>query len=344
MNITGATDDGFGLIEITTFSPHGLLNGNSIVISGVTGTTEANGPWFILSTGANTFTLTGSVFVNAYLAGGVVQYVLGGYAISGSTLWTTFTSITLSSVPALGTQIIVTYQARRPLPPLQAIPGDSYQFFYQSRSIQSNVVPAGISTLHLVPRAIGKSLHSILTGSGSPDSGFPFVSPSEQIPVGLVPGPASESALNSPSSVSVLGMNVNTGYVTVPVVIPYTPDASKTTLFSNAITTTDSEGRNFWPQSSDPLLGSIYGPTSIGPLLSSKIRHKVALPVLMEVKQDLPSGLAFQFRKGTLVLVVFTNWVDFGNENTIDLSSDPSSSCAAVYRVRGNLMNHRRTV
>jgi hypothetical protein len=342
MNITGATDDGFGLIEITTSSPHGLSNGNSIIISGVTGTTEANGAWFILVTGANTFTLTGSVFVNAYLAGGVVQYVLGGYAISGSTLWTTFTSITLSSVPALGTQIIVTYQARRPLPPLQAIPGDSYQFFYQSRSIQSNVVPAGISTLHLVPRAIGKSLHSILTGSGSPDSGFPFVSPSEQIPVGLVPGPASESALNSPSSVSVLGMNVNTGYVTVPVVIPYTPDASKTTLFSNVITTTDSEGRNFWPQSS--LLGSIYGPTSIGPLLSSKIRHKVALPVLMEVKQDLPSGLAFQFRKGTLVLVVFTNWVDFGNENTIDLSSDLSSSCAAVYRVRGNLMNHRRTV
>lgn len=343
MNIIGAADDGFGLIEITTFSPHGLSNGNSVVISGVTGTTEANGAWFILVTGLNTFTLTGSAFVNAYIAGGTVQYVLGGYTIAGSTLWTTFTAITLSSIPALGTQIVIAYQARRPLPPLQAIPGDSYQFFYQSRSIQSNAVPAGTQTLNLVPRAIGKSLHSILTGSGSPDLGFPFVSPSEQIPVGVVPGPASESALNSPSLVSVLGLNVNTGYVTVPVVIPYTPDVSKTTLFSDAPdATVDSENRNFWPKSDSGVM-DLYGPTAIGPLLSSKVRHKVALPVLMEVKQDFPSTPPFQLRRGTLVLVVFTKWIDFGDENTIDLHPTLSSSCAAVYRVRGNLMNHRRT-
>ena len=284
------------------------------------------------------------IWVPDVLDPNVVPLFSGGYSSTGLTLWTSFTAITLNAIPPPGTPVTVTYQARRPLPPLQAAPGESYQFFYQSRSIQSNVVPTGTVTLDLVPRAIGKYLHTILTGSGSPDSGFPFTSPSEQIPVGLVPGPASESVLDSPSSVSVLGLTMNSGYVSVPSIIPYTPDASRTTLFSDAgDATADSEGRNFWPKS-DSGLSNVYSPTSIGPLLSSNIRHKVVLPVLMEVKQDFPSAPPFQLRNGTLVLVLFTNWVDFGDENTIDLHPILSSSCAAVYRVRGNLMNHRRTV
>jgi len=72
ISVSGAADDGFGLVEITTTAPHGLSSGSLVFIDGVIGTTEANGGWTILSTGANTFTLSGSAFVNAYISGGTV--------------------------------------------------------------------------------------------------------------------------------------------------------------------------------------------------------------------------------------------------------------------------------
>ena len=75
LSVLTAADDGFGLVEITTTTPHGMSNGDKVFISGVVGTTEANGGWLILSTGASTFTLTGSVFTNAYISGGSVQSV-----------------------------------------------------------------------------------------------------------------------------------------------------------------------------------------------------------------------------------------------------------------------------
>jgi hypothetical protein len=285
--------------------------------------------------------VTDTIWLPDILDPNVPPTLNGGYIVSASTAWTTFTAIQLTVIPPGGTQIIITYQARRPLPPLQAFPGDSYQFFYESRAIQSNPVPAGGVTFNLVPRAIGKSLHSVLTGPGSPDSGSPFISPSEQIPIGIIPG-ISEFELDSPSSIGVLGLDLTNGYVSVPTVIPYTPDASKTTLYSDAPDqTVDSEGRNFWPKS-DNVVGAVYKPLAIGPALSTNVKHKVAIPVLMEVKQDMPSSPPFKFRKGTLVLVVFTRWVE-SDENSISLSSSLSSSCAAVYRVRGNLLNPKRS-
>lgn len=269
-----------------------------------------------------------------------VAPVLSVGVVLTSTAWTTFTAIRLTAVPAAG-PITITYQARRPLPPLQAFPGDSYQFFYESRAIQSDPVPAGTVTFNLAPRAIGKSLHSVLNGSASPDSGSPFISPSEQIPIGVIPA-VLEHELDSPSSIGVLGLDLTSGYVSVPTVIPYSPDASRTTLFSDAPdTTVDSELRNFWPKS-DNSVEAVYKPFAIGPALSTNVNHKVAVPVLMEVKQDMPSSPPFRFRKGTLVLVVFTRWVE-SDENSISLSGSLSSSCAAVYRVRGNLLNPRRS-
>lgn len=55
-------------IEITTSGAHGLNTGDLVIIAGVLGTTEANGPWQITKTGANTFTLDGSSFQNAFAA------------------------------------------------------------------------------------------------------------------------------------------------------------------------------------------------------------------------------------------------------------------------------------
>lgn len=70
--ITGATNA--TPIEIT-LAGHGYANGTTVYISGVGGNTAANGKWIITSTGANTFTLDGSVGNGAYTAGGRVEYV-----------------------------------------------------------------------------------------------------------------------------------------------------------------------------------------------------------------------------------------------------------------------------
>ncbi len=68
--ITGAASNGApNLIRITAVA-HGFDDGELVFISGVTGTTEANGEWNINFITADTFDLVGSVFANAYSANG----------------------------------------------------------------------------------------------------------------------------------------------------------------------------------------------------------------------------------------------------------------------------------
>lgn len=70
--ITGAASNGVpNLIRITAVA-HGFFTGDRVFISGITGTTEANGTWTVTTITANTFDLQGSVFAHAYIANGTV--------------------------------------------------------------------------------------------------------------------------------------------------------------------------------------------------------------------------------------------------------------------------------
>lgn len=71
VQVTGAANNGSGLIRITTAAPHRFQTGNKILIAGVGGTTEANGLATITVITATTFDLQGSTFTNAYTSGGV---------------------------------------------------------------------------------------------------------------------------------------------------------------------------------------------------------------------------------------------------------------------------------
>jgi hypothetical protein len=79
LTVTGAASSG-GLIQIT-YTPIStnptLATGNIVNIQSVGGTTEAAGSWVITVTSPTTFTLNGSVFVNAYAGGGTIQQDLG---------------------------------------------------------------------------------------------------------------------------------------------------------------------------------------------------------------------------------------------------------------------------
>lgn len=70
--ITGAANNGSGLIRLTVGSTASLTTGDFKTISGVGGTVEANGDWTITVINGTTFDLQGSTFANAYTSGGVV--------------------------------------------------------------------------------------------------------------------------------------------------------------------------------------------------------------------------------------------------------------------------------
>jgi hypothetical protein len=271
---------------------------------------------------------------------------IGGPTTTSYTQNTTYTRVTLITPVAPNTAVTgVSFTALRPLQPVVGAPGDSYQIWYDTRAIQSIPVVTSTTSLLLLSRSIAQQLTLMTSGSGSPDDTFPFVSPSAQIPVGLQPSiDYPESRLDCPSIVSVVGFGINSGFLSLPAVIPYTPDPGEVQLYVEAgDETIDGDNRNFWPRS-DPGSPPIYSPVAWAQSLSLSERHKVALPVLMELKTDFNGfGHGSIGRQGTLVLVVFSRWGDFDANVDIGFQPNLSDSAAAVYRVPGNLLNPRRT-
>lgn len=77
-SVTDANDAG-GLIRLTLDSTRGLRSGFTTVISGVTGTTEANGTWVITVIDDTDIDLVASTFANAYVSGGTSVTANAGY-------------------------------------------------------------------------------------------------------------------------------------------------------------------------------------------------------------------------------------------------------------------------
>jgi hypothetical protein len=74
VTITGAANNGSGLIRITAAS-HNFITNNRVYVSAVTGTTEANSTpsnpnWLVTRISSTQFDLQGSAFANAYVSGG----------------------------------------------------------------------------------------------------------------------------------------------------------------------------------------------------------------------------------------------------------------------------------
>jgi hypothetical protein len=81
--ITGAANNGSGLIRIAVGSTATLTTGQLISISGVVGTTEANAEnWKITVIDGTHFDLLGSTFTNAYVSGGTIAGSLNAMTLS----------------------------------------------------------------------------------------------------------------------------------------------------------------------------------------------------------------------------------------------------------------------
>ena len=97
ITITGAANNGSGLIRITVASSGQYTTGMRFTISGVLGATQANGEWAITRVSNTQFDLQGSTFSSAYTSGGTAYrnihqlYIFGGtgtpelVSISGGT-------------------------------------------------------------------------------------------------------------------------------------------------------------------------------------------------------------------------------------------------------------------
>ncbi|HEV2189676.1 MAG TPA: hypothetical protein VGR70_20875, partial [Stellaceae bacterium] len=69
-NVTGAANNGGGAIRLAVSNTGGLYTGNTMTVSNVGGTVEANGTWTISVIDASHVDLQGSAFVHAYTSGG----------------------------------------------------------------------------------------------------------------------------------------------------------------------------------------------------------------------------------------------------------------------------------
>jgi len=71
--VSGAANNGSGLVRLTVSSTSGWATGDIKDVSSVTGTTEANGTWTITVVDGTHIDLQGSTFANVYVSGGSVS-------------------------------------------------------------------------------------------------------------------------------------------------------------------------------------------------------------------------------------------------------------------------------
>lgn len=74
--ITGAANNGSGLIRLTMTDTSNFTTGQRKIVSGIVGTVEANDEWVITVVDATHIDLQGSTFANNYVSGGTIG---GGY-------------------------------------------------------------------------------------------------------------------------------------------------------------------------------------------------------------------------------------------------------------------------
>lgn len=101
VSITGAVNNGSGLIRLTTGSAHGLVTNADVTVYGVGGVTAANGQWQVTVVDSTHLDLQGSVFSGAYTSGGTMAQPGVLWAADQGTLSFNDTSVTSPSGTSL---------------------------------------------------------------------------------------------------------------------------------------------------------------------------------------------------------------------------------------------------
>lgn len=243
-------------------------------------------------------------------------------------------SITLTSPTSQGDEIVVNYVGRRPLPQS----GVQFTIYYEARAKQTIRASLLGTSMTLIPRYTSPHLYTMTVGSGSPNEAYPF--PSGYVQTGGVyPGPSGsfsgDHELNGSTEIMVANFGAATGFLKLPVTVPYVPDPQQVT-FQRLSGDVDAEGRSFFKS----VPSSAYMPNAFAQPLSDARVHKVILPTLMEAAADTSFG-----RKGTLFLVLLTRWATEDGHNSVvftdSVLTSGNTTTASIYRLNGNLLNKR---
>lgn len=231
-----------------------------------------------------------------------------------------------STVP--GDIVDVDYVAIRPMPQS----GVQMTLYYEARSAQTVRTNLLGTSASFIPRWISSFLYSITTGSGSSGEGYPF--PYAYVQTGGIKKASGsfsgEHELDGSPEIFIADFNATTGYLRVPITLPYTPSPDQV-VFNRGLGDADIENRTFFPS-----VPPGYKPNAFGQNLSDERIHKVLMPAIMELAADGTLG-----RKGTLFLVLFVRWAEFDAENSVKFLAANNSTIASVFRLSGNLLNRR---
>ncbi len=264
---------------------------------------------------------TVSITVNAAPYGGSITPSASGYSLS------------LGTPIAGAATVVVTYQSRRPLPNN----GEQVTVYYEARAPQTIRDGLLSTSLQLIPRLVSDQIYIITAGSGSDGQAYPFNMAYVQSG-GVYPSSggtfAGDHELDGSLRVSTTYLFTDTGFQQIPANIPIVPAPDGLTL-SRAPGEADAEGRTFYKQ-----VSGTYLPMAVGATLSDPKKHKNVLPVLCEVAVDGPFG-----KKGQMVLVLMTRWGAFDDSNSIMFNNTlaANTTCASVFRLKGNLLSNRRS-
>ena len=189
------------------------------------------------------------------------------------------------------------------------------------------------TNLNLEVLAISDEVWTGQVGMGSLELGFPYVAPLDQIPIirSNVQGDAHPAEWQfCASTVSTVDdFDATTGLLSLH---PFVQMDKTTNLSLGNLENppfADGEFRAVYPFADD----QSYRPTVMAQSHSGVVRHKVFYPVLARSLQDCRL-----FRKGELLLVVFSRWGECDDDNTVRFTDSDNRTCAAVYRTKDMLM------
>lgn len=250
--------------------------------------------------------------------------------------------VTLTGAPTTNqTAVAVTYYSQDPVPNAGAS-GYQVGVYYRTHApqtcgVQSGTVPTTLLPTELVlePLCISDNLWTGIAGKGSTEIGFPYASPLDQIPVandhpvGTTPKEWYFSAL---TEISIGDFNADTGLLSLQTLVPI-DGSNSMTLGSSALgrgTQIDPEFRVYYDYANP----DGYKPTAMAQPLSGATRHKAFTAML--ARSTTSTRL---FRKGEVLLVVFSRFADLDANNSIAFTDTPAiRTAAAVYRTRNLLL------
>lgn len=256
--------------------------------------------------------------------------IVGGVTLDTTGRVGTFTNGADNTAP--GDVLVVTYVAIRPLPQND----EQMTIYYEARAPQSAPGALVGTSLTVVPRWVGQTMHAITAGPGSPDEGYPYPFASTQVG-GIYPTSggvfSGDHELRAGANVAVTDFSATTGYLRLPAFIGYVPNPESVT-FTRGPGDADIEGRTFFPT----VPGGGYIPNAYAQQFSDAKRHRNTLAFVAELPAASNLG-----KPGQLVLVLLVREAIFDANNAVAFNPNAAANTttAAIFRLKGNPLSKR---